>query len=183
MLEQTRNEKSIKEQGLKVEEKGIDIDEEVNKVIPTEIIENTEALTEKILQNVARFHDIAQGVFYLKDEETDIFSFVSGYAHFSESPPPTFVEGDTLPGQVAKNKVPLLLDSVPEGYITVMSGLGKSNPTHLLIVPVVNQKGSCIGIFEVASFKPFGQQVVELFTKVGYEVGAKLHQSANTSKE
>jgi membrane protein implicated in regulation of membrane protease activity len=183
MLEQTRNEKNQKVKEIEVEEKKVNIDEELKKIIPTETIESKEAFTEKILQNASKSFDIAQGVFYLKDEESGIFSFVSGYAHFSEAPTPTFAEGDTLPGQVAKNKAPLLLDSVPEGYITVMSGLGRSNPTNLLIVPVVNQKGSCIGIIEVASFKPFGQQAVQLFTRLGNEVGAKLHFNDNTSQE
>jgi hypothetical protein len=182
-LEQTRNEKKLKVKEVEVEKKELNIEEEVKKIIPKEATLGKEAFTEKILQNASKFHNIAQGVFYLKDEESGIFSFVSGYAHFSEAPAPTFAEGDTLPGQVAKNKVPLLLDSVPEGYITVMSGLGKSNPTNLLIVPVIDQKGSCIGIIEVASFKPFGEQVVQLFATLGKEVGAKLQYNDNTSQE
>jgi two-component system chemotaxis sensor kinase CheA len=54
---------------------------------------------------------------------------------------------------------------VPDNYITVLSGLGKSTPHHLVIAPIIHNDKS-IGVMEIASFKPFGENEETLVSKI-----------------
>jgi putative methionine-R-sulfoxide reductase with GAF domain len=133
----------------------IDIDEMATSIVPKiDFKEPIEDYTEKILQNLARQFNLVLGVFYLKNEKTSVFQPVSTYAWASESPPASFNSGEGLTGQAAKNRVQMKVDSIPDGYIKVLSGLGSGSPKNLLIVPLLLNKET-IGIIEIASFMEF----------------------------
>lgn len=133
----------------------IDVDEMATVIIPKiDFKEPVEDYSEKILQNLAKQFNLVLGVFYLKNEKTSVFQPVSTYAWASESPPASFIIGEGLTGQVAKNRIQMKVDSVPEGYIKVLSGLGSGSPQNLLIIPLLLNKET-IGIIEIASFMEF----------------------------
>jgi hypothetical protein len=133
----------------------IDVDEMATVIIPKiDFKEPFEDYSEKILQNLAKQFNLVLGVFYLKNEKTSVFQPVSTYAWASESPPASFIIGEGLTGQVAKNRVQMKVDSIPEGYIKVLSGLGSGSPQNLLIIPLLLNKET-IGIIEIASFMEF----------------------------
>jgi methyl-accepting chemotaxis protein len=77
-----------------------------------------------------------------------------GFAlNVGETSVPRFEWGEGLIGQVAANGKTLYLDEVPEGYITIVSGLGTASPRYLLIVPM--KKGEEVkGVLEIATFSP-----------------------------
>lgn len=151
----------------------LDIERELNSIIPTIDADNTEAYGEALLAAIAKKFDIVQGTLFLKNPE-GVFSFKAGYAFFSETDPPTYSEGETLPGQVAKNRQLLNLKKVPKGYITILSGLGKGNPSHLLIVPVITPDNQVTGIIELASFKAFDEEHETLFARLGQKLGTDV---------
>lgn len=167
-----------KRKEVKVEEvvkEKIDIVKESKAIIP----DNTSDLIkfgELFLSNIAKRYEIAQGQFYIKDLSTGIFSFISGYAYYSESEPISYKEGETLAGQAAKNKTVLNINNIPDNHITILSGLGKGTPKHLLIVPIITSNNESIGIFELASFKAFDSEVEKLFAYLGHQLGDKLSQ-------
>jgi hypothetical protein len=133
----------------------IDVDEMAVYIIPKiDLKERIEDYTEKILQNLAKQFSLVLGVFYVKIENTSEFYPVSTYAWASESPPATFKLGEGLPGQVAKNRVHMKVNSIPDGYIKVQSGLGSGSPQNLMILPLLLNKET-IGIIEIASFTEF----------------------------
>jgi hypothetical protein len=161
----------------------LDIDKIISQIIPKADFTDMEKFGELMLANIAKQFDIVQGLFYQKNKESGIFSFTAGYAFFSENQPVSYIEGDTLPGQVAKNKKVLNLDKVPDGYITILSGLGKSSPKHLLIVPVIDQNNGTLGIIELASFKPYSSQQEELFSVLGRRLGELLAANKPISQD
>jgi methyl-accepting chemotaxis protein len=70
-----------------------------------------------------------------------------------ESSAPRFEWGEGLIGQAAAAGNSLYVDDVPEGYITIVSGLGTAFPRYLMIVPI--KKGEEVkGVLEVATFSP-----------------------------
>ena len=145
----------------------IDAKKEAQNLIPNVNYESEEIFLEKLLSNIAKEHDIVQAIVFMKREVSDLFEMAASYAFFSESEPPKFKEGETIPGQVAKNKVLLNLNEVPQDYITVVSGLGKGTPSNLLIVPVVNQNNESIGVLELASFRAFNADKVKILETLG----------------
>lgn len=160
-----------------------DIEEIVKKIIPQETYEDKEAFLEKLLSNIAKQHDIVQAVAHTKQSNNQ-YTITSSYAFFSETESQPFTEGETLPGQVAKNKVILNLESVPEDYITVLSGLGKGSPSNLLIIPMINpESNDCIGVIELASFKAFDSRKVKLFEALSPKISKQLLTVGNITKE
>lgn len=157
----------------KISETRIDIERESSQLIP-EYNDPVTKFGELLLSRIASKYEIVQGIIYLKNPETGIFSFSSGYAFYSDKEPVSYKEGENLSGQVAKNKEVLNLYPVPEGYITVFSGLGKGTPKHLLIVPAINPDNETIGIIELASYKAFDDLSEQLFELVGRKLGTIL---------
>ena len=121
--------------------------------------------TENVLQNIAREMDIVQGLIFVLSDADQMFHISGQYAYHSEEKPRSFPLGETLSGQVAKNRKLLNIKELPEGYVTVLSGLGKSDACHLIIAPVICNYKS-IGIMELASFKPFGENEETLIRNV-----------------
>ncbi len=115
--------------------------------------QNSENYVEKQLINLAKQLNIAQAVFYLKSED-NIFKPISTYAYYSEKEISNVEEGDGIIGQAIKDKKMLSIDDIPDGYITILSGLGKGNPKSLLIVPAIIDN-SVVAVAEIASLNEF----------------------------
>ena len=109
------------------------------------------------------------------NDDDQMFNISGEYAYFSEERPSSFPLGETISGQVAKNKQALNLKEMPKGYVTVLSGLGKSAPPHMLIAPVVYNDNS-IGVIELASFKPFDENHESLVEKICELTANKLNE-------
>ena len=54
---------------------------------------------------------------FVKEKESDIFNVAGKYAYFGEEQPKSFKYGETLSGQVAKNKTALNLKEIPENRV------------------------------------------------------------------
>ncbi len=130
------------------------IDKELTKNMP----DNKKQLSEKILSCIARIYEITQAEIFIREktEDNDKLVLSATYAYYiPEEKIFEFQIGEGLIGQVAKAGDHLYLDELPEGYITVKSGLGSATPNHLLILPWKNAEGNTFAILEMASFKPF----------------------------
>jgi putative methionine-R-sulfoxide reductase with GAF domain len=129
--------------------------------------------TEKILSNIAKEFDIVQGLFFVKDREKDIYHITGKYAYFGDEDPKSFNLGETLSGQVAKNKIALNLKDIPDNYVTILSGLGSSSPNHLIIIPIIVEDKT-IAIVELASFKEFKRNFSDLFEGMSNQISEAL---------
>ncbi len=121
---------------------------------------------EKILSCISRIYEITQAEIFLKEktaEKETIFKLLATYAiHLPEAEPVQFDLGEGLIGQVAQSGKHIYIDKLPEGFLTVKSGLGQSDPGYLLILPWKDKNSETFAVLELASFKPFCQQDIEL---------------------
>ena len=185
-IEQARQaeEEEIAKRSMQNQEQVIvDFEAEAKSVIPTETFENSEHFIEKLLANIANKFEIVQGLVSLYNTEKEKFAFSGGYAYFSEELPREFIEGETLSGQVAKNKVLLNLNNVPDGYITILSGLGKGTPNNLIIAPILTNQSECTGVIELASFKTFTKNDEEVFRYLGKSLGEHFENETQSNEE
>jgi hypothetical protein len=159
----------------------IDYQAEAQALIPALESVSQSKFLEKLLSNIANQHNIVQAIAFVRS--STYFEMAASYAYFSESEPPTFIEGETLPGQVAKNKVVLNLNEVPEDYITVLSGLGKGTPSNLLIIPVVSKEGESTAVIELASFSAFSEEKVKLFESLAITLSEHITSIGNSTEE
>lgn len=109
----------------------------------------------RLLSLVCKQLEASQAAVYEVKQEED-YRVIEMFASFAHPTPEgtkiAYRLGEGLAGQVAKEGKRLQLSSVPEGYIQIVSGLGKATPTHLLIIPVKTEE-EVRGVVEIASFK------------------------------
>lgn len=125
-------------------------------------INDTEKFTELILNKLAKTFHLVQGVFYLWDEQKQVFTTANTYAFYSTEKAKNFTIGEGINGQVAKNKKFLLIDNVPDKYVSVVSGLGEGTPKFLAFMPIINNDKT-IAIIEFASFIELPQPTEKIF--------------------
>jgi hypothetical protein len=154
---QEQDAKKIKEQN---EKKRLMLNEMMKGL---DITLNSENYANQVLINISKQIDIFQGIFFLRSNVDGVFRKAGTYAYYSEDEFPEFHEGVGLTGQVATNKKLLNVVNIPEKYLTVLSGLGKSSPGNLLIFPVIHNQIT-IGIVELASFIKFDGFVEQILT-------------------
>ncbi|MCS6821267.1 MAG: GAF domain-containing protein [Microscillaceae bacterium] len=145
--------------------------------------QNRKVMYEKVLSEICKAVEAVQGIFYLyktdESKQEEILEAVATFAYYSvDGKLPSYQLGEGLVGQVAKNLEVINVKSVPEGYITTISGLGKTTPSHLLLQPVALDN-QLIGVLEIASFTEFEKQK-ELFVKEVASLLAK--ETQNTYK-
>lgn len=130
---------------------------------PQEVIELREALeaykfghkTHESWQSVLKFLsnqlESVQGKVYTLSGKT--LSLAGTYAiTLNHNEGNSFEIGDGFIGECARLKRTFYLDEIPEGYVKIVSGLGTSYPTHLLIIPAIHDS-AVKAVFEMAFFK------------------------------
>jgi hypothetical protein len=106
------------------------------------------------LQAICKQLEAGQGALYevVLDDQKRWLELRTGYAlNIGESAVIRFEFGEGLVGQVGSTGQALYVDDIPEGYITILSGLGSSSPKFVLLVPVKHNE-QVSGVVEIASF-------------------------------
>jgi len=143
--------------------------------------ENLSQLSNSIIINLVRTVKANQGaIFFLVEEDNEeVLEMQACYAfnrskHLTQKISP----GDGLIGQAFLEKETVYLKEVPEQFVQITSGLGESNPRHILIVPLkINE--TVVGIVELASFTPFSQHVIAFIEKVGESIAHSVSSFRN----
>ncbi len=123
------------------------------------------------LKNLDRELEIMSGVFYIGTKGQFIAS--STYAMTAPTEPYSFSEGEGLTGQVARNQQTMVLTRLPEEYLEVYSGLGKSNPAYLAIVPLIHQNRT-IAVLECSGYRYDPHEIEKMFRIFSRELIVKL---------
>jgi putative methionine-R-sulfoxide reductase with GAF domain len=144
------------------------INEKIDKV-KSEIqgINEVDKKAEKLLSSLSNILEASQAAIYIADKQDGkkVIKLYTSYAFvIPESQVLSYEFGEGLAGQVAKERKLVNISDIPEGYITVLSGLGKSDPAHLLISPV-EKDDKLLAVVEVASFKKLDSKDEELVSK------------------
>jgi len=144
---------------------------------------NLEEFGQKVLSYIAKEKEILQGVFLMSKTDADIvkLKFLAGYACLKVvSDDEEFFLGEGLPGQVAKDGKILNLKAVPEGYITIRTGLGQASPNSLIIFPV-KVENKLLGVIELASFHEFTSEDEEFFNSLSELIADQMLVFLNES--
>lgn len=158
------NERTLTENNENVSDNNAqEVDRIINSVLfDLEYFDDHSKLSEKLLSNFSKTFDIVQGIVYLKDVLNNNFSVSNTFAFYKNEIKKSFLIGEGITGQVAKNKKFLYMENVPENYITVLSGLGSSTPKFLTLVPII-KNDETIAIIEFATFSALPKYRDEIF--------------------
>jgi HAMP domain-containing protein/CheY-like chemotaxis protein/signal transduction histidine kinase len=111
---------------------------------------------EMLLSELAPLVDAQRGTIYQMaglDTDRPFLRHLASYAS-SSAVPPSIAIGEGLVGQCAKEKQRILLSSMPSDYIPVHSSLGGTQPTSLVVLPVLFE-GQTKAVIELASLHGF----------------------------
>ncbi|MFT4175895.1 MAG: response regulator [Luteolibacter sp.] len=133
---------------------------ELNKQLMGEM--NLRGLGEKVLDYLTGYLGAQAGAFFV--EEGEKFQLQAAHAAAGGSVPEGFALGEGLLGQSVKDARTRVVKDVPEGYLAVGSGLGKSVPKHLLVVPF-EVEGRVLAVAELGFFGKIRDSDVEFLQR------------------
>jgi two-component system C4-dicarboxylate transport sensor histidine kinase DctB len=92
---------------------------------------------------------VLQGVVYLLDAGSQTTLRLAGSYACAEFPPPALTVGEGLLGQCAVERRTQIINTVPNGFGSIRSGLGETPPATLMLAPIL-LNAQLIGVVEMA---------------------------------
>src|SRR5205809_433907 len=124
-----------------------------------------------ILSELAPLVSAQQGAFYMIDNsngESELKLLASYAFQEGNGARNRFKIGESLVGQAALEKRPILLTDVPSNYAKVSSGLGEFHPTNIVVLPILFE-GQAKAVMELSSierFSPTHQAFLDQLTEI-----------------
>lgn len=142
-----------------------------------ENVEDLEILAHEITSNLTKYMNIQQAGFFVVKEtgENKVIEMISLFAfNRKKFPDKVFQWGEGLIGAAAIEQKTIYLEETTEAYLEITSGLGKSNPRAILIIPIKDSEGNVHGVLEVASFKKFEKFEIAFVEQVANSIGLTM---------
>lgn len=136
-----------------------------------------EQLGYAVISGLVRYLDINQGGFftYVENGDNRYFEMIACHAYDRKKFPDKRINwGEGLIGAVAIEQKSYYTNKIPEGYLSITSGLGRANPRHLLIVPLVLNE-EVFGILELASFVEIEDYKIQFVERVAENTATTLN--------
>jgi signal transduction histidine kinase/HAMP domain-containing protein/CheY-like chemotaxis protein len=134
-------------------------------------------VAELIMDELAPLVGAQHGTFFLSepaDGDTQL-RLIAGYGlRADEAAPIQYRLGQSLIGQVARSKRSIVVANLPEGYVSISSGLGEAPPTNLAIVPILFED-QVLGVIELASFTSFSQVQTDFLEQLTETLGVNFN--------
>jgi signal transduction histidine kinase len=124
-----------------------------------------------------------EGAFFLTDNASDgetMLRLIAGYglplvaSERGGGAPGQVLLGQSLIGQVARTRRPIILDEVPAGYARISSAIGESRPVNVMIVPIVFED-QVLGVIEAGSLYPFTQVHRDFLEQLMEAIGVNVN--------
>ena len=138
-------------------------------------------LGERVLEYLAAYLGARVGAVYLSRADGSLRR-VAGYAMRSHDGDADIgEEGAGLLAQAARNRRPLLVRDVPDGYLEVNSSLGHAKSVELLIAPAIAD-GTVQAVIELGFFRALTQDDEELATRISESLAVAVRASADRTR-
>jgi len=136
-----------------------------------------ETMAYAVISGMVRYLDANQGAIFLAEQEGQEKSLrmIACHAYDRKKFPDKRIQwGEGLVGAVAVEKKGFYTQKIPDGYLSITSGLGKANPNFLVIEPLLwNEK--VFGTIEIASFKPLEEFRLHFISRVAENIATTIN--------
>jgi CheY-like chemotaxis protein/CHASE3 domain sensor protein len=139
-----------------------------------------ETLGANVLGFLVDYLDAQVGASYVADGDGS-FRRIAGHALPAGADAERVRLGHGLLGEAARMRRPLRVREVPDGYLTVTSGLGSAKPAEILIAPAVVD-GVVQGILELGFFRTIDAQDEELLARASESLGIAVRSSKDRTR-
>ncbi|MFB9470270.1 response regulator [Nonomuraea salmonea] len=110
-------------------------------------------VAELVMNELAPLVSAQYGAFFSAEDSE--LKLISGYGYPVDPERPTrFRLGEALVGQAARSRRTIAMTDLPPGYITIASGLGRTDPSSVIVLPIVVEE-QVLGVIELASVQAF----------------------------
>jgi signal transduction histidine kinase/ActR/RegA family two-component response regulator len=140
-------------------------------------------VAELIMDDLIPLVGAQHGTFFLAETNggDTRLRLIAGYGLRADIEAPSqFRLGQSLIGQVARTKKPIVVSDVPADYVKISSGLGEAAPVNLMILPIVFED-QVLGVIEAGSFSRFTRLhqdfLEQLMETIGVNVNAIIANS------
>jgi len=134
-------------------------------------------LADQIIQNLVKYLQAIQGALYFindEDKENPFIELYSAYAYDRKKYLKQQIPiGEGLIGTAVLEKEKIFITDIPEGYLSITSGLGDAPPACILIVPLKTED-TVLGVVELASFNMFEPHEIEFVEKIGATIASTI---------
>lgn len=134
-------------------------------------------LADQITQNLVKYLQAIQGALYFINDEDKANPFLELYSAYAYDRKKYIKQqipiGEGLIGTVVLEKEKIFITDIPQGYLTITSGLGDAPPACILIVPLKTED-TVLGVVELASFNMFEPHEIEFVEKIGATIASTI---------
>ena len=130
-----------------------------------------------IMTEVTPLVEAQTGTFFTKETKSDgteRFTLTGYYGYTPHETEVMYAPGEGLVGQAAASRRMIRISDIPEGYLTIRSGLGEATPADLVIMPI-QFDGQQLGVIEFASFRKFSQLHINFLERLVANIGTALN--------
>ena len=134
-------------------------------------------VAELIMDELIPLVGAQHGTFFITQDTGDgpVLRLIAGYGLCGDIEAPSqFRLGQSLIGQVAKTKKPIIVTDAPPDYVKISSGLGEGAPVNLIVLPIVFE-GQVMGVIEAGSFSPFAQVQQDFLEQLMETIGVNVN--------
>ncbi|MEU0646364.1 HAMP domain-containing protein [Streptomyces umbrinus] len=134
-------------------------------------------VAELIMDELAPLASAQYGAFYLAEEagRGHELRLVGSYGWPDDDGRPVRIPfGRSLVGQAARSRRTISVDELPPGYVTISSGLGRTVPTALVVLPITVED-QVLGVIELASVTRFTQIHQDFLGQVMETIGVNVN--------
>ncbi len=136
-----------------------------------------ETVAELIMNELIPLAGAQHGTFFIAEDSGDgrVLRLVAGYGLRADiAAPSQFRLGQSLIGQVAKTRKPIVVTDAPPDYVRISSGLGDAAPLNLMVLPIVFE-GQVLGVIEAGSFSRFTQVHQDFLEQLMETIGVSVN--------
>ncbi|MFC4021076.1 HAMP domain-containing protein [Micromonospora sp. GCM10011542] len=129
-----------------------------------------------IMQEVTPLVDAQLGAFFLADttDGSMRLRLTSSYGYVARGHDVTFGPGEGLVGQTALSRRTIRVSALPDGRLTLRSGLADTPPSDLVVLPVLFE-GELLGVIEFASVKTFSELHLSFLERLVLTIGIAVN--------
>ncbi len=139
--------------------------------------ENLQELGYNVLKELIDYLQAVQGALFVieKDDNNDtILQLIAAHAYNRRKYKSKQIAiGEGLAGRCAREQKTIYLTDIPDGHFAITSGLGKSDPRSLLIVPII-LNDNLFGVIEIASYHILKDYEIAFTEKIAESVAANI---------
>src|SRR5687768_7153513 len=136
-----------------------------------------QSLANQIMSELTPVVGAQHGAFYLAEPQDNqiVLALTSTYAYTKRKQLSNrFGLGEGIVGQCAREQKPILVTDVPEDYVEITSGLGRSSPRNIAVYPIFFED-QVKGVIELGSFHEFTSVQLAFLEQLMLSIGLAIN--------